>query len=133
MRTLAAIALSLSALSANAETVTLVPDGTPILCGAQRYCNAVPNDAGLNIFVASPQAVGPNLNVYPPTSVVVDGVAYSGQMTTPGNYFVFSGPVTNSISGNVATLTIAFHVTVRRVGRTSYTSWYIDSGTLILN
>lgn len=115
------------AFPVQAETINL---SGPVNCGGLRHCNNVPNDVGLDVDVASPQVAGPNPG-NPPTTIVIDGKAYSGQMAFAGNYTEFNGTVTADDQSQ-AFLSVRFHSTVRRVdsGRThqTITTWWLDSG-----
>lgn len=127
MKFIAAIALLLASLTANAEVVTLGADA----CGTLRVCQDVPNDTGASITLASTRVAGPTLT-YPATTITIDGVAYSGTMPTAGNYDVFDADVTNDV-GEVAHLYAQWHSvrTYVNSGRAHYyiTRWYLDFGT----
>lgn len=122
--------LTAIAMNAKAEVINL----STTSCGAYRNCQAVPNDVEADVAVVSTPVAGPNPGS-PPTTIYVNGVAYSGRLATEGNYNFFDADVTAD-DGSVGHLTAQWHTTVRRVnsGRAHYsiTTWWLDYGVFTL-
>ena len=118
---ISALALSLAASVAGAETITLGPVG----CGLNFQCYNIPNDKAVDVDLNGGWGV-------PKFWVAIDGVYYSGPSQNGANVDTF--PMYD-LAGNVVYLTAQFSTfhTCTRSGRGQHcsTHWNLLGGSVV--